>query len=256
MQIRETITLAGQPFPKSLPKPASVIIDLFKNVGLKFEDMGRTLILNEFYSPDRICLVKKMVNENGLDLKINHSVWTEYGEEDYSSNPLWILLFPDILIDEIDFLRVCRSCNKKSLAIDINKKVPYVKTKKAIVTVNSQFTIVRKDIMTKMRDELTGAQFEPFDYKEEYFLLLSRCHLGELINSNSDFIGFEGKCEECNLPKYKIFFGPLCYSKFSWNGDDIVSGDFHNGQFFSPKAYDLLKSEEKEVTKSGVVIMK
>jgi major membrane immunogen (membrane-anchored lipoprotein) len=53
-----------------------------------------------------------------------------------------------------------------------------------------------------------------------------------------------------------MFFSALKYSKANWNGDDVVSGAFHSGVFFTEKAFTLLKSVEKETIRYGVVILK
>jgi hypothetical protein len=256
MQLRETIELSGKPFPKPLPIQADIMVQFFAKTGFIFKHLDRTLLLNEIYSPDRLSQLKKLLEAKGLYLEIDHSIWTEYEDEDFEQHPLWILLFPDIFIDEIDFEKTCKTCNKKNVCIDTNKKVPFVNSKKPIVSVNGDFTIVRKDLKKKMEIELKGANFEPFDEKGEYFYLLSKGNLGELVNSSDDFIGYNGICPECNQPIFKMFFGAFKYSKSNWNGDDIVSGSFHSVRFYTKKAYQLLKSVEKELSRYGVVILK
>ena len=256
MQLRETIELSGIPFPKPLPIQAEILIEFFSQNGFKFEKLDRVLLLNEIYSPNNLSKVKKLIESKGLDLKIDHSIWTEYEDSDFKENPLWILYFPEIWIDGIDFKRVCKICKKRKIIIDFNVRIPIVKSKKPIVTVNGQFTIVKKELKKRIAEELSGARFEPFDETEEYFHLLSRSDLGELINTPDDFFGYNGICPECKLPVFKMFYGSLTYSKSNWNGEDIVSGTFHSGVFFTKKAYKLLKSVEKETIRDSVVILK
>lgn len=256
MQLRETIELSGKPFPKPLPIQPDIMVQFFAENGFTFKHLDRTLLLNEIYSIDRLCQLKKLLEAKGLDLEVDHSIWTEYEEEDFEQNPLWILYFPDIFIDEIDFNRRCKVCNKRRVVIDPEKRVTSVNSKKPILAVNGQFTIVRKDLKDKIDKELSGAYFEPFDENEEYFHLLPKNSLGELINTPDDFIGYNGICPECKLPVFKMFFGTPAYSKSKWNGDDIVSGDFRRELFFTKKAYKLLKSVEKETIRDSVVILK
>lgn len=256
MQVRETIELSGKPFPKPLPIQADIMVEFFAKNGFIFKHLDRTLLQNEIYSRDRISQLKKLLEAKGFDLEVDHSIWTEYEDEDFEQHPLWILLFPDIFIDEIDFEKTCKVCNKITICIDTNKKVPFIKSIKPIVAVNGQFTIVRKDLKKKMEIELIGSNFEPFDEKGEYFYLLSKRNLGELVNSSGDFIGYNGICSDCNLPIFKMFFGAQAYAKSNWNGDDIVSGAFHSSLFYTKKAYQLLKSVEKKVSRYGVAILK
>lgn len=256
MQLREMIKLRGKPFPKPLPIKPEILVEYFSENGFNFEIVDEVLLYNEIYSPGNFSEFKKLLHDKDLDLKVRHSIWTEYDDEDFEQHPLWILFFPDIFIDEIDLEKTCKTCNKKNVCIDTNKKVPFVNSKKPIVSVNGDFTIVRQDLKKKMEIELMGANFEPFDEKGEYFYLLSKGNLGELVNSSDDFIGYNGICPECNQPIFKMFFGALKYSKSNWNGDDIISGAFHSGLFYTKKAYQLLKSVEKEVIRYGVVVLK
>jgi hypothetical protein len=256
MKLRETITLSNKVFPKPLPLPAGDIINFFDSNGLKFKDHGRTLLLNEEFSSMRLSIVQKFIKDQGWDLKIDHSIWTVYEDKDYEQNPLWTLLFPEIRIDGVDFERKCKICSKSTVVVDSNKRVPKVKSKKPIVIVNGQFTIVKKELKIKMESELSGTYFEPFDECGEYFHLLAKSHLCDLVNTPDDFIEYGGICKECNLPVFKMFFSALKYSKANWNGDDVVSGAFHSGVFFTEKAFTLLKSVEKETIRYGVVILK
>jgi hypothetical protein len=257
MQLRETITLSGQTLSKPLPRPAEELVELFAKNGFKFENLGdETLLLNEIYSLDRFPKFKELIAKYGLKLKIYHSIWTVYENKDYKQNPLWTLLFPEIFIDGVDFEKKCSLCSKNTVVIDSNKRVHQVKSKKPVVTVNGQFTIVKKELKIKMESELSGTYFEPFDECGEYFHLLAKSSLGDLINTPEDFIEYGGICKECNLPVFKMFFSALKYSKKNWNGDDIVSGAYYEGVFFTETAYKLLKSVEKEVSKYGVVVLK
>jgi hypothetical protein len=256
MYLREVIKLEGKPFPEPLPIQPEILTEYFYKNGFEFEILDGVLIFNEIYSPGRLSNLKKLLQAKDLDLEVRHSIWTEYEDEDFEQNPLWILYFPDIFIDEINFDRRCKVCNKRKVVIDLEKRVTRVKSKKPIVAVNGQFTIVRKDLKDKIDKELSGAYFEPFDENEEYFHLLSKNSLGELVNTPDDFIGYNGICPECKLPVFKMFFGTPAYSKSKWNGDDIVSGDFRRELFFTKKAYKLLKSVEKETIRDSVVRLK
>ena len=257
MQLKETIKIRGKPFPKPLPIKADILVEYLSKEGIKFENLdGETLLLYEIYMSSRLTMVKKLIESKGLDLDIYHSLNTVYEEKDFRQNPLWILYFPDLSIDVLNFEKKCSVCRKKSVIMDFNKRIPYVKSKKPIVTVNGQFDIVRKELKKKIEEELSGAHFEPFDERGEYFYLLARNSLGDLVNPPEDFLDYGGVCPECNLPIYDIFFSPFKYSKPNWNGDDIVSGAFHEGVLFTEKAYNLLKSVEKEVIRYGVVILK
>lgn len=256
MYLRETIELSGIPFPKPLPIQAEILNEFFSQNGFKFEKLERVLLLNEIYSPHNLSKIKNLIELKGLDLKIDHSIWTEYEDNDFKENPLWILYFPDIWIEGMDFKRVCKICQKRKIIIDLKKRIPKVKSRKPILSVNGQFTIVKKELKKKIEEELSGALFEPFDEREEYFHLFSRSNLGELINAPDDFLEYNGICPECKLPRFKMFFGSLAYAKSDWNGDDIVSGAFHEGVFFTEKAYNLLKSAEKDVARDSVVILK
>lgn len=256
MKLKEMIKLRGNPFPKPLPIQPEIIAEYFSKNGFKFELVDRVLMYNEIYSPSRFSEFNKLLQTKNLDLEVRHSIWTEYEDEDFEQNPLWILYFPDIFIDGINFEKICEVCKKSTVVIDIEKRVPNVKSKKPIVAVNGQFMIVRKDLMARIEKELSGAYFEPFDESEEYFHLLSKNSLGDLVNTPDDFIDYAGICPECKLPVFKMLFGSLAYAKSNWNGDDIVSGAFHSGVFFTKKAYKLLKSVEKEIIRDSVVILK
>ena len=198
---------------------------------------------------------KKLIEEKGLDLKIYHSIFPKYEEKDYKENPLWMLLFPEIWIDEIDFEKKCTKCSKKFLAIDLNKNVALGKLKKPIVTVNAQFTIIKKELKVKIEAELSGGRFEKFDKQGEYFYLMARSNLGNLINTPDDFLEYGGTCPECNRPIFKMFFMPGKYLKSNWNGDDIVEDSFYHDTLFTENAFKLIKSVEKKVIKDGVVIL-
>ncbi|MFC2155798.1 hypothetical protein ACFLRB_04845 [Acidobacteriota bacterium] len=256
MQLREMIRLMGKPFPKPLPIQPEILAEYFSENGFNSEILDGVLLFNEIYSPGRLSEFKKLLQAKDLDLEVRHSIWTEYEDEDFEKNPLWILLFPDFFIDGLDFKNTCKVCNKSTVVVDLDKRVTRVKSKKPIVSVNGQFTIVKKDLKDKMVKELSGLYFEPFDENEEYFHLLSKSSLGELVNTPDDFIGYNGICPKCKLPVFKMFFGSLAFAQSNWNGDDIVSGDFNRGVFFSEKAYQLIKSVEKEVSRDSVVILK
>jgi hypothetical protein len=257
MYLREVIKLRGKPFPEPLPIQAEIIVEYLATNGIEFNKLDEeTLILNDIYIPERLSQVEKLIADRGLNLEILRSVCINFEEEDYERNPLWILYFPEIWIDEVDFQKLCKVCNKKSIVLDLTKRVPRIISKKQVVTVNGQFTIVKKELKDKIDSNLSGAHFEPFDESGEYFHLLSKNSLGELVNSEEDFFGFNGICPECKTPVYDMFFGALKYKKSNWNGDDIVSGAFHEGVLFTEKAYKILKAAEKEVSREGVVILK
>ena len=256
MHLREVIKLEGKPFPNPLPIQPEILVEYFSKNGFTFEILDQVLLFNEIYAPGRLSKLNKLLEAKNLDLKVRHSIWTEYDEEDFERHPLWILYFPDIFIDGIDFDKSCKICDKRTVEIDLDKRVKSVKSKKPIVSVNGQFTIVRKDLKDRMDKELSGTHFEPFDENKEYFHLLSKSNLGELVNTSEDFIDYNGICSECKLPLFKMFFGSLTYAKSKWNGDDIASGDFHSGVFFTKKAYKLLKSVEEDIIKEGIVILK
>lgn len=256
MEVRETITLAGQPFSTPLPRSAGELIAFFASHGQRFQDMGRTLVLNESFEPNRLPHVDLLARELNLNLKIDHSVWTVYDDSDYQRSSLWILYFPDVWIREINFVETCQECGKRSIIIDTKRKVSQVNSQKPIVSVNGQFPIIHHSLYEIVRTELSGALLEPFDRKERYFYLLAESHLGKLINTCNDFIGAQSPCPLCGEPRFEIFYAPYCYSKESWNGDDVVSGDFHNGLFFTSKAYQVLNVSASNVSRGGVVLLK
>ncbi len=257
MKLKETIKLRENPFPSPFSVKAEMLVEYFAHYGFKFEILDEgTIMLHDFYIPERFVKVKKLIDEKGLDLKIYHSIYPKYEEKDYKENPLWVILFSDIFINGIDFNITCKVCNKKRVLIDLSQKVPIVKSKKPIVSVNGQFTIVKNELKVKMETELSGAHFEFFDEQGEYFYLMARSKLGNLINTPDDFLEYGGTCPECNFPIFKMFYAPKKYSKLNWNGDDIVNSEFQVGKIlFTGAAFKLLKKVDRTATRDGVVIL-
>ena len=128
MELRETISIDGKPFPKPLPRPAGELVELFRRHGYQFRDSKGTLILNEVYSPERWAVVQELAERESLDVAMKHSIWPVYGDEDYEKSPLWVLRFPDIWIDSIKFSTKCLECGRKTVKVDTSRRVPKVKS--------------------------------------------------------------------------------------------------------------------------------
>lgn len=255
MYIMEKIRLSGQPFPKPLPRPAKKIVAMLASHGYLFKDMGRTILLTDVFVPGRFEHVKELLAKKKLNLKIDYSRWPVIEEKDYEQSPLWMLVFPDIWIDDIDLSKKCEKCGRRIEAENPAVSVNKVKSKEPVGTVNTHFTIVNSMVKEEMSKSLKGCYFSPFDEEGEYHVLQSQSSVGELTNPPDDFIGYKGVCLECQQPDFDVFVGPYKYSKHQWNGDDIVSGAFSIGLLFTKKAYDLLISLGVDASREGVVIL-
>ena len=76
-----------------------------------------------------------------------------------------------------------------------------------------------------------------------------------IIRETEDFLDYRGWCEGCDHPKFRMLFGPLRYPKANWQGQDIVNEPFCNSNVYSHKAFELLKSFNKQITKFEPIIL-
>jgi hypothetical protein len=256
METHEMIQLRGAPFPKPLPQPASELIALFKAEGVHFQDEGGVLRFRGAYDPARLPKVNELLSANGLSIDVRRSIWTVYDDQDFRMAPLWLLLgIPEIWISEIDFALTCTVCGRKRIQVNPNVRVQSVATRKPIVNVNGQFTIVRSDVASQIDKDLSGAKLLPFDKQGRYYYLLSTRHLLHLIIRADQTIGFSGQCDKCGLPIFEMFFGPLRYSSEEWKMEDVMHCNFLSCNAYTPKAYDLLRKFEKKVVKDGIILL-
>lgn len=256
MELHEMIQLRGNPFPKPLPMPASEIIAIFNKQGVTFQDEGGVLRFRGKYVPSTLTRIKQILSEHKLSAEVAHSVWTVYDEYDFTIAPLWLLLgIPEIWVSGIDFAVTCETCGRKRFQVNPEVRVQSVETRKPLLTVNGQFTIVRSDVARRIQKELKGATLIPFDRDGRYQYLLSERRLRRPIVSSDQAIGLKGFCNRCSSPIFEMFFGPLRYASNEWDGPDIVYCDFLSCNAYTPNAYDLLRKIEKNVAKDGIILL-
>lgn len=245
------------PFPKPLPVPLDLLQRTFFEHGFSFEGMGnnRTIALNDVYAPERLSKIQQIVEAEKWDVKVTRSVWPEYDDRDYELAPLWVVNFTDLWIDEIDFSSTCDECGRKRIEVDTSIRVSEVKSKKPLHSVNGQFKIVAAEVMSAIVGSLVGACFQPFDDQEKYFYLGSECDLGPLAIKDDEVIGYTGECPQCKLPKFTTFFGPLRFAKSRWAGEDVAHESFHDGCLFTPKAFDLLRTFDRGLSRDGIALL-
>ncbi|MBN1910788.1 MAG: hypothetical protein JW818_13670 [Pirellulales bacterium] len=256
MKIREAIRIEGTPFPKPLPVPLDLIQRTFSEHGYFFKDMGnnRTTMLNDLYVAERLGQIQQIIETEGWDVKVTRSVWPEYDDKDYSLAPLWVLNFPDLWVDEIDFSFICDECGRKQIEVDTSIQVSKVKSKRPFHSINGQFKIVSAEVKSAIVGSLAGACFHQFDEQGRYFYLGSECDLGSLVIKNDEVLDYTGECSLCRLPKFTTFFGPLRFVKSLWSGEDIVRESFNDGCLFTPKAFDLLRTFDRSLNRDGIAL--
>lgn len=256
MEIRESICIEGAPFPRPLPVPLDVILRTFSQHGFRFEDMGsnRTTMFSALYDPGRLSQIEKIVEAERWEVKVTQSVWPVFDDQDYEQAPLWVIYFPDLWIDEIDFSSACGECGRKRITVDTRVRVSEVRSKKPLLSVNGQFKIVAARVASAIGGTLSGACFHPFDDQGRYFYLNSERDLGHLI-VKEEVIGYTGPCSQCGRPKFTMFFGPLRFAKSLWQGDDIVHESFHDGYLFTPDAFGLLRTFDRTLKRNGIALL-
>jgi hypothetical protein len=247
MQFQEMIRIEAEPFPKDLPRPGKELVSLFQSLGFSFSDEGRTIVLRDIYDPDRLELVKRLITENELDVVARRSVWSTFDEQDYGNAPLWVLLFPGVWADEVDFSKVCGFCGIKNVIVDPSVRIERLDAKnKPIVTVNGQFTVVRDDLCRLIENELSGAIFSTFDYICNYYYFMASNHLSPLIIHPSEVISNNGICPKCSTPRFENYFGPLRFPATSWQGHDVARAEFRDANVYTPRAAKFFGRYEKK----------
>ncbi len=255
MQFREMIAVDGKTLGESLPVRPKKLVSLFRRHGFEFADLNGRLVLNQPYSPERWGALQKVIDAAALDVGTEHSIWPVYDENDYAASPLWMLIFPDIFIDNVSCLKKCERCGREGIKVDPAARVGKVKSKKATLAVNGSCEIVSAAAKAAIEADLAGAVFTPFDEQDSYFLIRSRMDLGPLVLREEEFLNLRGTCQQCGDPMFDIFFGPLRYPRTRWNGDDIVGSHFAIGNLYSPKAYRVLKSLEPSIMRMAPVVL-
>lgn len=230
-----------------------------ESTGLKFFQVGQALVGDSTYQPndDLLTKTKNIVERYSNEFKVKRFVWPEYEDADYQNAPLWVLYFPDVWLREIDSAMTCSSCNRKMSRIDPRQKVEEVKgaTNRPFLNVNGQFGIIRRDVADSFVNSLSGLHVEMFDKAGQYMYLLPTSQLSSLIIRDDEVFGFKGFCDECNSPKFDMYFGPLRYPAQSWNGNDIVFEPFHRTPVFSHKAANLILDLDKNNARGGVIVL-
>jgi len=259
MKTFERIEISGKGFPfcVPLPKPSEELIDEINKFGFQFEELSPTTIIHDaLYESGQYERVQKVTDSLEWDVHVHRQFWTVYSDEDYEQSPLWITYFPDIWIDEIDFSSTCEECSRKRFKIDTSIRVPAVKSKKPLHSVNGQFMIVSAEVRSAIADSLVGACFHPFDEQDRYFYLRSVCDMGPLLIGDDEAIGYTGEeCSQCKIPKFTTFLGPLRFSKSRWSGEDIVHESFYDGCLFTPKAFGLLRTFNRRLSRGGIALL-
>jgi len=257
MEIRETIRIEGTPFPKPLPVPVDLLRRTLSEHGFLFEDRGstRTIVLSGLYVPERLGQIQQIVESMKWSVRVTRSLWPAFDNKDYERSPLWVINFTDIWVDEVDFALTCNECGRKRVEVDTSIRVSEVKSNKPLHSVNGQVKIVSADVRLAIAGSLVGARFYPFDYQERYFYLCADRDLGPLIIRGEEVIGYAGDCPRCKVPRFNTYFGPLRFARACWHGDDIVHESLHNGCLFTPKAFDLLRTFDRSLSRGGVVFL-
>lgn len=255
MKFKESIKLQARSMLDSFSL-SSDQLEMLQASGFSFKQVGSAVLMEATYSPSNIEAITSFVKSHDVDAEIRHSVWPEFDVEDYTNSPLWILRFPELWIDGIDFRTTCHNCGATCVVVDPATKVASVNSKgKPLLTVNGQFTIVREDISLLIQAKLAGAKFAPFDVAGKYLYLLSSTRLSPLLVHPDEVIGFEGICTGCKSPRCDMYFGPLRYSSASWSGDDIVFAEFHDANVYSPGAAEVLMKLERGAVRDGIVLL-
>jgi len=258
METWERIRISGKgsPFPEPLPMSTHSLIENLREDGFNFDELSPTSIkLDGIYSPGLFDEIQQIIDSKGLAVKVTRQFWNVWSDEDYNQAPLWNTHFPDLWIDEIDFASTCDECGRKRIEVDTSIRVPEVKSKKPLHSVNGQFKIVSAEVKSAIANSLVGACFYPFDQQERYFYLGARCNLGPLVIHDDEVIGYTGDCPRCKLPKFTTFFGPLRYAGSRWSGEDVVQESFHDGFLFTPRAFELLRTFDRGLSRDGIALL-
>ncbi len=254
VEFRELIKLQSRSMVDSFSL-SSEQLKLLQASGFSFAQRGSVVAMEATYNPSNIEAIRSFVSSHAVNAEIRHSIWPEFNDADYVKAKLWILLFPEVWIDGIDFHVQCEKCGAMRTVVDATIKVPSIDAKgKPVLTVNGQFTIVREDISKTIQTNLTGATFAPFDAAGKYLYLLSSKRLSPISVHLDEIIGFQGTCDGCNSPKCDMYFGPLRFPSASWNGDDIVFAEFQEANVFTPKAAEVFSKLERKTVRDGVVL--
>ena len=254
MKFKESIKLQSRSMLDSFSL-SSDELRLLQALGFGFSQLGSAVAMEATYNPSNIEAIRSFVASHAVNAEIRHSIWPEFDDEDYIKAKLWVLLFPEVWIDGIDFRVQCDKCGAKRTVVDPTIKVPSIEAKsKPVVTVNGQFTIIREDISKTIQTNLTGATFAPFDVAGKYLYFLSSRRLSPISVHRNEIIGIHGTCDACNSPKCDMYFGPLRFPSASWNGDDIVFAEFRDANVYTPKAAEVFSKLERKTVRDGVVL--
>lgn len=241
MRIRERVILSGIG-----PDPAAVLREFPEDYG--FAISGLSLISDRSYDPGFREALSTHLRHRDLSPRVQHSVYPVFSPADFEAAPLLELVFPEIWVDEIDFSTKCRSCGVKRINVDYSRVVGRVPAARDVLDVNGQFVILSKAAVDSVqRGGFAGASFPPFDRRGEYFYLRPLVDLGLPIIRDDEVLDFQGACERCGFPRFKVFFGPLRFPSSSYNGEDFLWTSVFDDFLFSKKAYDLLSSLDRGV---------
>ncbi|MFN6105081.1 MAG: hypothetical protein ACK5EA_11630 [Planctomycetaceae bacterium] len=257
MTVFEMIQLEGRPFPKPLPVPVDHLLTVLAKYGFRFETPGnsRVITLREEYRPDRFAKIKHIVDQEMWDISVKRKIWPEYSQADYEMAPLCMVIFPDIFIDEIDFIMICPDCGRKRVKVDMSYRVEQVMSTRPLLSVNGQFKIVSRQVKTAIESTLIGSCFNPFDLEKRYYHLHSLCNVGNLVIHPEEVIGYLGLCTTCGNPKLESLFGPWRYLKSNWSGEDVVNESFLGTCLFSSKAFFFLKELDHTIARDGIALL-
>lgn len=198
------------------------------------------------YSPDRFeeCLRYLSAPDTW---EIKHSIFTDYDKNDFQNAPLVQVLLPDSGNGiRQPGAKSCPSCTRMICKPTYKVLVQKFLCEDTMVNWGFGGVLVKNSFSKRLSRNLSGVELYPFDKEENYCHLAPRTTLGPMLIDESDYTGLEGRCLKCDKPKYKMYFGPLRYSKDAWSGDDIVEGGLFNGPLFSQKALAFFKSSKVE----------
>ncbi|EMI20974.1 hypothetical protein RMSM_02097 [Rhodopirellula maiorica SM1] len=214
MKTLETIKLQPTSMLELLTIDDDDLSQLRAATSLDFAKQGNAIIATADYRPDNVDAVLQYVETNLQDIEVRHSVWSRFSEEDYKQAPLWVLRFPEVWIDDIDFRHQCEECTRPAVSVDPLVRVESIPgVTHSALSINGQLSVFRTDVCEALESKVSGCKFSPFDRNENYQYLLPQARLTPLIVRESESIGLGDRCSVCHLPTFSSFLGHFVFQQ-------------------------------------------
>jgi hypothetical protein len=236
-------------------RPSAWYAKLVTGCGYEVEDLGDSVVLRGDYELGRYEQLVARLQSSGFQPLAFRSVAPEFDEADFAQSDLLALSFADLDLDGYYEQAKCGTCKRGTAARDYSKRVRKLKTKHKVGMAGIWAVVVHETVKVRAEDELRGAVLRPFDEAGEYYYLAAATSIEQQTVRPEDGLNVRGACSECGRYRYDVFFGPLRYRRKGWNGDDVVYSYFNDALLFTPRAYEVLRSFDRDVERAEPVYL-